>query len=41
MEKEEKQVNIEEELKSIKKELAELKKILENHRHDGHGFTVK
>jgi len=41
MEKKEKQANIGKELKSIKKELTELKKIIENHRHDGHGFTVK
>jgi len=29
------------EVKKLKQEINELKKMLENHRHDGHGFMVK
>lgn len=37
----EKEINeLKRELEIIKQELKKLKKALENHRHDGHGFTI-
>ena len=41
MKKEETKETTEIEVKKLKQEIKELKKIINNHRHDGHGFVVK